>query len=364
VLATAAGVAMVAGVFNFASTVMSQSVPPARQITVDPDGTAHVKNATLAPSTILSAEGKAALARPTEGAPAPPAANMDELRKQMNARLQPNLQASLDRFPVEVQETTMGGISVAVVTPKGGLPDRNKNRVLINVPGGGWRTGIRANGLMVGIPVASVGGYKVVSILYRQGPEYLFPASNEDLTKVYDALQAQGYKPANIGMFGCSAGAQIIASTVGGYIRSGKPAPGVLGLYCMGAGAEADGDSSQFSGLWSPSGGTGGSGAGNAADLPTRSYFEGMKLTDPAISPVYDAKVIARFPPTIFISATRDFTMSRAAFSYRQLIKAGVDSDFVVYDGLGHGFMTNARLPETREAAEIASRFYDRHLAR
>jgi hypothetical protein len=46
-----------------------------------------------------------------------------------------------------------------------------------------------------------------------------------------------------------------------------------------------------------------------------------------------------------------------AAYSHRRLLMAGVESDLLIYDGLGHGFMTNAALPETREAQQIAVTF-------
>jgi len=78
-------------------------------------------------------------------------------------------------FPVDVEETTIAGISAAIVTPKGGVPERNKNRLFLNGPGGGFRTGVRGNGLLISIPVAATLGVKVVTITYRQGPEYRYP---------------------------------------------------------------------------------------------------------------------------------------------------------------------------------------------
>jgi acetyl esterase/lipase len=89
-----------------------------------------------------------------------------------------------------------------------------------------------------------------------------------------------------------------------------------------------------------------------------------MDTNRPDISPANSLEVLAGFPPTIFVTGTRDFAMSAAAYSHRRLREAGVESDLLIYDGLGHGFMTNAALPETRNAQEIAVRFYDRHLGR
>jgi len=332
-----------------------------RSISVDPDGTVHIQNATVPPSKFLSDEAKRVLRRtkPTEGPGAPvPVPQLDdiaEVRRQYNEALQPNVGHMRDLYPVDVEETTIEGISVAVVTPKGGVPAKNKNRALINAPGGGFRTGVRGNGLLISIPVSSLGGFKVVTILYRQAPEYRFPAASEDLTKVYKTM-LKDYKPENLGMFGCSAGGALIAQTVALFQQSGLPRPGVLGIYCSGAGADFGGDSAIFTSLVTP-------GAAPGTDTaPALGYLQGVDMNQPTVWPAGDPSVLAKFPPTIYLTATRDFAMSAAAYSYRRMIEAGVESALLIYDGLGHGFMTNPDIPESRDAYEITTKFYDKHL--
>jgi epsilon-lactone hydrolase len=56
--------------------------------------------------------------------------------------------------------------------------------------------------------------------------------------------------------------------------------------------------------------------------------------------------------------------MSGALFGYRNLIKLGVDSQILVFDGLYHGFMTNPDFPEAQECYKIAAAFYDKHLGK
>ena len=248
----------------------------------------------------------------------------------------------------------MGGISVAVVTPSGGVPERNRNRAMINGPGGGFRTGVRGNGLLISIPVASVARLKVVTITYRQAPEYRFPAASEDLSKVYKEM-LKTYKPENLGLFGCSAGGALMSQSVALFQRWGLPRPGVLGIYCSGLGmGPARGDSGPFASLVGPQPPAGpGRGPG---------YLDGADRNDPAVWPAGDPATVAKFPPTIFLTSTRDMAMSAAAYSYRQLIKAGIDSVLLIYDGLGHGSMTNPDFPESRDAYEITAQFYDQHL--
>jgi epsilon-lactone hydrolase len=292
---------------------------------------------------------------------------MAELRRVYNENLKPNVDHMREIFPVDIQETTMDGISVAVVTPKGGVPAKNQNRALINAPGGGYRTAVRANGLLISIPVAATLGVKVVSILYRQGPEYRYPAGEEDLLKVWNAM-AKTYKPANMGMVGCSAGAGLTAHATAMLLLKGLPGPAVLGSYCGGLGNNIQGDGSFTSAisitniaadaaaLTSP--------AAAAGQPSGPTYWDGVDTTQPAVDPVRNASLMAKWPPTIFLTGTRDFALSNALYSHRQLAKAGKDTRLLVYDGLYHGFMTNPDFPESREAYQICSDFFDKHLGK
>ena len=112
----------------------------------------------------------------------------------------------------------------------------------------------------------------------------------------------------NIGLFGCSAGGALVAESIAHFQRVGLPAPGVAGIYCAGAGAQFDGDSSSFAGLLLPS--TPGQGAAPPPGTAPIAYFEGRDIARPDISPVNDLAILAHFPPTIFITGSRDFAAS------------------------------------------------------
>jgi acetyl esterase/lipase len=209
--------------------------------------------------------------------------------------------------------------------------------------------------------MAATLGVKVISITYRQGPEYQFPAASEDLLKVWDTV-TKDYAPENIGMFGCSAGGTLVAQTTAILIRNGRPTPGVLGVYCSGLGPTSNGDSRFVSQLAVTN-----VSAGLASGTPPAggmTYFTGVDMNQIVESPTLDAALLPKFPPTVFFTATRDFAMSSAAFSHRQLLKAGVESELLIYDGLYHGFMTNPDFPEAQEAYKLTAAFFDSHLGR
>ncbi len=356
--------------------VWSQAPVSRPEIAVSPDGSVTLKNAVVPLPPLLSEGGRKVLmrARPTEGPGAPVPvpvgiADMAEVRRVYNDNLKSNVDHMREVFPVDIEETTIAGVSVAIVTPRGGVPEKNRNRLFLNGPGGGFRTGVRGNGLLISIPVASVLGVKVVTITYRQAPEFRFPVASEDLLKVWDHF-TKSVAPANIGLVGCSAGGSLMAQTTAMLIKQGRPTPGVLGVYCAGLGSPGAGDSQFLSALsvTNVPSGLAQSGpsapAAPSAGPPGPGYMQGSDPRDFAVNPTSDETLLAKWPPTIFFTASRDMAASSALYSYRKLIRLGVDSQILVFDGLYHGFMTNPDFPEAQEGYRIAAAFYDRHLGR
>lgn len=352
-----------------AATVLAGSAPAATVRSVSADGEVSLRDLTAPLSPLLTEGGKQVLlrTRATEGPGAPvplpaEAQDMAELRRLYDQNLQPNVEHMRAAFPVDLEESSIDGISVVTITPKGGVPAGNRGRLMLNGPGGGFRTGVRANGLLISIPVAAILKVKVVSILYRQGPEYQFPAASEDLLKVWNHY-VRFYKPKNIGMVGCSAGGSLISQTTAMLIKAGRPTPGVLGVYCAGLGANFAGDSQVFSQL-AVTNVRAAIAASAAAGPAGRNYYTGVDMNQFIVNPTLDDALLARFPPTVFFTATRDMAMSPAAFSYRKLRRLHIDSELLVYDGLYHGFMTNPDFPEAQEGYRLAAAFFDQHLGR
>ena len=89
-----------------------------------------------------------------------------------------------------------------------------------------------------------------------------------------------------------------------------------------------------------------------------------MSTTNPLAAPANSPELLAKFPPTLFITGTRAFELSSAVYSHGQLVKAGAEAELHVWDGLVHGFFNNPAVPESREAFNVIVNFFDRHLGK
>ena len=175
---------------------------------ISPDGTVLVKNLSVPLSSFLSPEARAYMVhllrdQPFSGGPSA-AEDLKGYRAHQDDIMNVFLRPIRQRYAVNVEERTIGGIFTQIVTPKDGIPARNRDRVLLNVHGGGFVSGGRTASLVESIPLASIEKIKVISIDYRMGPEYKFPAASEDVATVYKEILKE-YKPQHIGLYGCSA---------------------------------------------------------------------------------------------------------------------------------------------------------------
>lgn len=260
-------------------------------------------------------------------------------------------------YPVEIAAQKFGGVGADVVTPKGGVDKRNAQRVLINLHGGAFLWGAGSGGLVEAIPIASVGKIKVVTIDYRQGPEHVFPAASEDVEKVYREL-LKTYKPQNIGIYGCSAGGALTAEAAAWLQTKNLPAPGAIGIFCAGV-VDLNGDSAYTGHLL-----MGEKVPEQAFPLTALPYFKGADPASPLVLPGLSGAVLAKFPPTLLISGSRDFSMSATLRSNELLTEAGATTELHVWEGMWHSFFSDPELPESKAMYAVVARFFDRELGR
>ncbi len=291
------------------------------------------------------------------GAPsAPPAGSAFPVQKKFYADFNHRYaEAMRRRYAVEVQPARIAGVATDVVTPAGGVSAANRKRVLINLHGGAFLWGEHDGGLIESVPIASLGRIKVVTVDYRQGPDHVFPAASEDVVAVYGEL-LKTYQAKNIGIYGCSAGGILSAQSVAWMTTHDLPVPGAVGTFC-GSLLDPKGDSAYLAAPLAGQPFT--DHPPSAGDLP---YFKGVDLSDPMVQPGLSAAVVAKFPPTLLITGSRDFAMSSVLRSNELLVEARVETELHVYDGMWHAFFIDPELPESQAVYQVVVRFFDRHL--
>lgn len=336
---------------------------PVSQPTFLPDGSVEVPAFTLPPSQYLSEEGVSALklrsTLPSVDFNQMPDLPIEVLRAQLEQRMAPRVQAMQERYPVDIEDTTLGDVIVKIITPRDGEID--DSRVLINLHGGAFQTCWPACALLESVPIAALGGWKVVSIDYRQGPEHIFPAASEDVSAVYREL-LEAYQPDDIGIFGCSAGGVLTAQATAWLQKEKLPSPGAIGIFGAAAGRIGQGDSAHTSAYI---GGEFPSPGPDGEILPpsrNRSYFDGIDMNDPLVSPVASPEVLSAFPPSLIITGTRAMDLSGSVHSHFQMKKHGVDAELIVAEALGHCYMYDAALPEATDTFAMIVDFFERHL--
>jgi monoterpene epsilon-lactone hydrolase len=327
--------------------------PP--KVVVRPDGTVEVPAQEVPMSAFLSPEAKAYVTQHLKDMQDPEIVKQDAGVPRF---MKPYLARDYELFPVEKKEQRIGGVHAYVYTPKAGVSARNKDRVLINLHGGGFSGCWPGCAELESIPVAALGKIQVVSVDYREGPDYKFPAASEDVASVYREL-LKSHNPQDIGIYGCSAGGMQTAMSVAWFQTHSLPTPGAIGIFCASAGGAFGGDAQYTAG---PLGEARVMLPGASGAPPPLGYFSGTDPRDPVVSPINSPDILAKFPPTLIITGTRGFELSSALYTHEQLVKLGVDTELHVWEGLFHGFFYNMDVPESKDAVNVIIRFFDRHL--
>ncbi len=265
---------------------------------------------------------------------------------------------ALKLYPVKVESVREGGVPSFRVTPAAGIPEQNRNRVLINLHGGAYIVNSGRNAILEAIPVAHLLQTEVIAPDYRMPPDHPFPAALDDALAVYRAVM-QRHDPRNVGVFGTSAGGGLTAAMLIQASRQGLPAPAAAGLIAPWSDISSTGDSYHTNAVIDPTLVT----YDGLLSAAARLYADGVPLRDPRLSPVY-AEIPFDFPPSILLSGTRDLLLSGTVRLHRKLVNAGVEAELNIFDALWHDFPVSYGVPESAEAWQTVARFFDSRLGR
>jgi epsilon-lactone hydrolase len=334
-----------------ASPIYSQNsqATPSPSVQIASDGTAIVTRLVPVPKAI-SAEAQEYLRNTGRDSASPQ--TLQQRRTAMETWAAEMGANSLKLYPAKTTSDTIAGVPVRVITPITVLPE-NVSKVLINLHGGGFR--FDAGSLSESIPIANLSGIKVVSVLYRLLPDYKFPAAIDDAVAVYKEL-IKSYQPSRVGIYGTSAGAALTAEVAAQLRKLKLPLPGALGIFAAGGDASMAGDSEALFDLKGLSEAIDPAGLN---DIDT-DYIGSADPKDPVLSPLYSD--LNGFPPTLFITSTRDVVLSATTILHRAFLRAGVDARLIVFEALPHAFWHNPDLPESKEANRFIAEFFTQHL--
>ncbi|MGR5351163.1 alpha/beta hydrolase [Vibrio sp. PNB22_2_2] len=263
---------------------------------------------------------------------------------------------ALEQTGTTFETKQIGGVDTFLVTPKNIAPEY-KDKWLVHIHGGAFVLGGGESAMREAIWVANGLGAQVISIDYRQPPHHAFPAAIDDVVTVWKEL-IKTQAPEATAMFGASAGGNLTLASTLKLQELGLPTPGALF-----AGTPAV-DLKETSDTWHTLKGLDPLGQREGVIQGTFDlYANGEPLDNPLLSPI-NAE-IESFPPTIFISGTRDLLLSDTVRMHRLLRSADVDTHLHVYDGQAHGDYMNGLIvdmPESDDALKELGLFFDKYI--
>lgn len=300
----------------------------------------------------VSDEAQAVFRAAATAAPAPPLGDLPAVRLHYRAYNEALLREAHDAFPVDIVARNVGGVLTHVVTASDGARDP---RSLLCLHGGGFMWGEGPGALLEAVPLAAASGMTVYAVDYRLAPEHLYPAAVDDALAVYDVLLARQGASA-IGVYGCSAGAVLTGQLTARLIATDRPLPGAVAML-HGAPVDFAGDAAQAASAFSPQ--------ATGDDVPPLEhwpYFAGADLDDPQVLVGRHPDWLAKFPPSLLVTGSRDFAAGAVSTMHRRLLAAGVDARLLHFDGMWHAHHMATTMPEARETFAAMARFFDLNL--
>jgi acetyl esterase/lipase len=246
-----------------------------------------------------------------------PATPVEELRRRYAA-----LAGELGPTPddVMVERAHLGQVKGEWVRISETVPQR----LLLYFHGGGYISGSPASHRSLVARLCRVGGAAALSLDYRLGPEFPFPACLRDAVDAYRFLIAKAYPPESVVLAGDGSGGGLaVAPMPAGLIALSPWADLTLSGWSVMQNADADSAMS-----W------------ELLFVSARHYLQGANPADPYASPVYGS--MRDFPPIMIHAGSHEVLRDDASRLGELAAEANVPVSVEVYDGMGHVFQASA----------------------
>ena len=262
-----------------------------------------------------------------------------------------------EKLGVKLEQTTMGGVNVFVLSPQTIAPE-NEGRVFLHFHGGAYVLNPGEPGTREATLMAAFGHAKVISVDYRTSSDAPYPAALDDCVAVYREL-LKTVLANKIAVFGTSTGGGLTMALVLRAKQEGMPLPAAIAPGSPWSDLTKTGDTFYTHNLV------------DNFQVSYDGYLKDSRTSTPMAAtsriPCCHPSIAISdgFPPTILTSGTRDLFLSLTVRTHRKLRRAGVDAVLQVFEGLSHAqYSINPNAPETKEAFEEIARFFDNHMAK
>lgn len=218
------------------------------------------------------------------------------------------------------------------------------DKIVLYLHGGGYEYCSAETHRPLAARIMKESGVKVLLPEYRLAPEHPFPAAIEDSLTIYHWLLNQGYKPSNIIFAGDSSGGGLSVATTLKLRNQNEPLPAAVICLSPWVDLTSSGESYFKNKELDPYLSV--EGTRNAALM----YAGGESLKNELISPVFaDFK---DFPPLFIQAGGIEILLSDAEKLANQAIRAGVNVNFKVWEGMWHVWQISGSLPESKKAIQ------------
>jgi acetyl esterase/lipase len=200
-------------------------------------------------------------------------------------------------------------------------------------------------------------GLRVISVDYTTAPFAQWKQIQEQIISVFKALLDQGYSMKDIAIYGDSAGGGLATSTVLNLRDRGMGMPAAVVLLSPWADISDAGDTMQSLEITDPL-------LHYDPLLKTSAiaYADGLDLTDPRVSPLYN-DFSKDFSPALITEGTKCIFLSASVRLFQALEAADKEATLDVYEGMWYVFQTSL-IPETDVSLKKISAFLFKHLAK
>ncbi|HEY1058558.1 MAG TPA: alpha/beta hydrolase [Limnobacter sp.] len=248
------------------------------------------------------------------------------------------------RSDCTVEHQQLGGVSVAVVTPKN-VPS---TKTIVHMHGGAFFAGSLRTHMAMASEMAVRCEARVVLVDYRLAPEHAYPAATDDGLAVYDALMDQYTNPADLYLAGDSAGGGMVLHMVQVLRDRGEDLPAGLILISPFVDLTLSSHSIQTRRNDDPM----------LSEAPLRrggdAYRGEIDAADPRVSPVFGD--LTGLPKMLIQCGTDEILLDDTLLLESRAKAAGVSVHCTVYPRMWHNFqMFNALIGSADKALyEIA----------